>query len=398
MNLIKFTAPAICAAAFLAFTSSCTDDGDGTLLVTPGSLTDIPSDDDADPNPSIGTSNTNIPNIQYTTVDENGEAVIRLDMTGIQDPSTGSWLKLYGTGHPNQNVWVEVDGTPKGIAVSNASDNNDSRTSKIDVVFLVDNSGSMSEEADVIARDIDAWAQKLSSTLDVRFGCVGYGGNVGANDYAYLLNNYGVTGALNISSYKLLNDFLNKRSNTGTSRTKGFYGDDANSLKNWAESYYNKAGGECGVQALQFANERFTFRKGANRIYINFTDDANYHGESESLKVSYLDSSEWATSNGTIHTVFSGDKAHASTRSHGDAPWLMSEYTGGTTLYTNSSFTGISLDTLPVSGAMQNSYIIRFTNVAHLMDGKPHTVHVTVRTPDGKVKSERTFSVVFKPL
>lgn len=379
MKTIKTAALAIAAAAFLAFTS-CTDDGDGTLLVTPGSLTDIPSDDDATPNPSIGTSNTGIPNIQYTTVDENGEAVIRLDMTGIQDPNTGAWLKLYGTGHPNQNVWVEVDGAPKGIAVSNASDNNDSRTSKIDVVFLVDNSGSMSEEADVIARDIIQWSEKLTASgLNIRFGCVGYDGRI--------------TGAINLTTSDKMSEYLNKYS--GTNRTAHFGGTDADRLESLAPNYYlNDNIDECGVAALRMANDNFSFRAGSNRVYINFTDEPNSSYGRDEFSVEYVrDQKNWSTSNGTIHTVFSNGSSCRS-----EQPWLLSTYTGGTILHTTGSFTGISLDSLPVSGAMQNSYIIRFTNVAHLMDGKAHTVHVTVRTPDGKVKSERTFSVVFKPL
>ena len=48
---------------------------------------------------------------------------------------------------------------------------------------------------------------------------------------------------------------------------------------------------------------------------------------------------------------------------------------------------------------MQNSYIIRFTNVAEFMDGKPHEVHITIviMNPDGSIEvgGELTFWVVF---
>ena len=33
------------------------------------------------------------------------------------------------------------------------------------------------------------------------------------------------------------------------------------------------------------------------------------------------------------------------------------------------TFSGVTLNSLPVTGAMQNSYIIRFTNVSEFMDG-----------------------------
>lgn len=61
----------------------------------------------------------------------------------------------------------------------NNSDNEENRVLAADVVFLVDNSGSMGEEANAIARDIIDWAEKLAaSSLDVRFGCVGYDGGI----------------------------------------------------------------------------------------------------------------------------------------------------------------------------------------------------------------------------
>ncbi len=73
----------------------------------------------------------------------------------------------------------------------------------------------------------------------------------------------------------------------------------------------------------------------------------------------------------------------------------MSEYTGGSIIYTDRYFTGVTLDDLPVTGAMQNSYIIRFTNIEKYMDGQPHMVKITVVSADGKVRAEKVFSVIF---
>lgn len=69
-------------------TTSCLSDGEDTIIVENGNPTDIPSDTKATPNPVIPSNNATIPNIQYTTVDEDGVAVLRIDMTGIQDKST----------------------------------------------------------------------------------------------------------------------------------------------------------------------------------------------------------------------------------------------------------------------------------------------------------------------
>lgn len=354
--------------------SSCLSEGDDTISLGTNIVADIPSDDKADPNPGIdGDNTTSIPNIQYSVVDEDGYAVCRVDMTGVRGENSGEWLRLLGTGEAGQNVWVEVDGIPKGIKVYNTADNAGERVMPVDLVFLVDNSGSMSEEANAIARDITAWAQKLEqSSLDIQFGCVGYDGEI--------------TGAIDMTTYDKLSEYLNR--STDTYRTVGFADSRFHSL---TESY--RTGGdssnECGMAALRFASDNFTFRKGANRIYVNFTDEPNqpngiYRFKVESLKT------DWNTTMGTIHTVYSDGNEYSS-----EYNYLMSEYTGGTVINTNSSFSGVTLESLPVTGAMQNSYIIRFSNIDNLIDGKPHIVKITILSPDGKVRAERTFNVIF---
>ncbi len=347
--------------------------------------TGIPNDDKADPNPEIEDPTASIPNIQYSVEEETGYIVIRVDMTGVQDPETLEWLRLVGTGGADgivQNVWVSVDGRPKGITVYNTIDDTIGRKVPNDVVFLVDNSGSMSEEADAVARDIVAWAQLLNTTLDVRFGCAGYDG--------------AINGARNMTSYEEMSAFLNR--STGTRRTKGFEGEDAGALSSAAEAYRTGGGSsyECGAAALRFADEHFAFRKDANRIYVNFTDEPNQPAGKPEFSVEYVaDQSTWDTTKGTIHTVFSGSTSFSERANYQEYPWRMSEYTGGTTLYASSQFTGISLEDLPVTGAMRNSYIIRFTNIDELLDGQPHEVKITVRSADGKVRAEKTFTVTF---
>jgi hypothetical protein len=61
-----------------------------------------------------------------------------------------------------------------------------------------------------------------------------------------------------------------------------------------------------------------------------------------------------------------------------------------------SSFSGVTLDDLPITGALQNSYIIRFTNVQGVLDGQPHRVHITVRSTDGvSVLADKEVEIVF---
>ena len=354
----------------------------------------IPDDSTAVPNPDITGADTiiNLPGVQTTVTTDGGDIVIRLDMTGIINPETGDFLKLIGSGSA-QNVFVEVDDVPKGIEVINLSESSGA-TVMADLVFLVDNSGSMDDEADTIANGIDAWSKLLANSgLDIRFGVVGYDGEI--------------TGALDIATSAELSAFLNKEYTYGTSRTHYFAGPNAAELQSLAPSYYN--GGdmdECGMAALHFANNHFKFRNGANRIYVNFTDEPNYHMERDTLRTSWL-INNWESQLGTVHSVFSAKegteaevKEYVDYNAWGsstiwDYPWDMATLTGGSKLFADGYFNGVNLASLPVTGAMQNSYIIRFTNVAELMDGQEHEIHITILTLDGSVAGEVTIKVVF---
>jgi len=360
-------------AAVLAFTS-CSDDDEPKTLVS-----DIPGDELATANPELeGVANAVIPNIQYGVQEEEGHAVMRLDMTGIRDAETNEWIRLAGTSEAGQNVWVEVDDIPKGIRVYNTIDDATLNV-PVDLVFCVDNSGSMSEEADAIARDIMAWAQLLeASGIDIRFACVGYDG--------------AITGAINFTSAEELSEYLDR--STGTYRTVGFEG-TSSEIRRYSEvvENYRTGGGsadECGMAAVRFASDNFTFRLRANRIYVNFTDEPNQPAGIDRFSVESL-LTDWDTTLGTIHTVFSDSKRDDEYESNA----LMSEYTGGTVLYTNSSFTGVSLEDLPVSDAMRNSYVIRFTNIDNLIDGSMHKVRMTIQSKDNALRAEKIFMMSF---
>ena len=366
--------------------SSCLADGDQSIVLDSGAPQDeiagIPGDHRAEPSPSVNQNTTVIPNVQYTTEIEGDDVIVRLDMTGVQDPETLEWLRLVGTGGEDgdrQNVWVEVDGKPKGIDVYNTIDDEEDAnvaTVKNDFVFLVDNSGSMSEEADAIARDIIDWATELSVNLDVRFGCVGYNGNI--------------SGAIDLTTSSKLKTYLER--NSGTSRTVGY---GSSNIENAALSY-SSVSGECGTLALRFADEKFSFRSGANRIYVNFTDEPNQPDGSPSFSVEYVNpaTNSWSSAQGTIHTIFSGTLGQEQIYVDED-PCKMSVYTGGTSFVVGSNFAGVTLSDLPVTKAMHNSYVIRFTNVDEFMDGLPHEVKITIVSSDGHVQAERIFTIVF---
>lgn len=368
---------------------------------------DIPSDDDAGANPVINPEdiNTIIPNFNYTVNEEGGVSVIRLDMTGVRDPYTNDWVELYGTKHPKQNVWLSLDNKPKGFSITKVTND---KKSAVDLVFLVDNSSSMNEEADAIARDIIDWAKQLEKTVDVKFACVGYGGFV--------------SGACNFTTAEKMEAYLNK-GNTGIWRTRDFADETeakAQALREAAAgtdyrvvgtsyTYTNKYDPdyyECGVVALRFANDKFSFRNGANRIYVNLTDEENQPNGKNDLYSTQWVKDNWTPTMGTIHTVWT-ESAYAINNYKNNVgynyPWDLSIYTDGTVLCTNSNFKDINgndvhLSDLPVSGAMLNSYIIRFTNVAGVFDGKPHKVKITVKSqsPKGEILAEKIYELTFK--
>ncbi|MCR5643431.1 MAG: VWA domain-containing protein [Prevotella sp.] len=375
---VKSFAAIICIFAL----SSCTltwDNpiGDKNKIITvPG----IPSDEVAELPPVVNEPNIIIPGLNYTVETVNGVYVLHFNMNGIQDPNNpGQWIRLFGTANSAQNLWLTLDETSKGVTVVNTIDETSNQLPMVDLVFLVDNSGSMSQESDVVARDIKEWADNLTKTLDIRFGCVGYDG--------------AINGAIDITSVSELRTYLDR--STGTSRTKGFVGDNSAALENVKGTYVTggNSRNECGVAALRFAKDNFTFRPGSNKVYVNFTDEYNQPNGNQDFSTEWVQN-EWTATDGTIHTVYSNGPDNI-LRYYSEEPWLISDYTGGTTIKTNSSFTGVTLNDLPVTGALQNTYVISFTNIENLFDGNPHTVTITIYAPNGSIQGKKEFQIVF---
>lgn len=370
---------------------SCSDDDEGTPAVDPS--TGIPTDAVAGEAPIVTDENQtfNMPtSISALSVDPENENVGRFSLAGIN--ANGEWLELYGTSESNQNVWLEINGVQKGVKVYNGDEMASRAISKAmaDIVFLVDNSGSMSEEANKVAEEIIRWAGVLSQTMDVKFGCVG-------------IDHYYINGALNITDVNTLSEYLNCYS--GTSRTEHF-GDymenppvDRDVLRNKASEYDN-AGGECGGIMLHYADENFSFREGANRFYVYFTDEPNQPGGDSRWSVMSVDSESeyynWSSSKGVIYTVYSDsyyDPTNWTDWLWDENPLLFSTYTGGTTLSTDGSF-NISLDELPVTGAITQSFVFTFNITPDMMPGEEYDVVITIYTSDGSVASRHTYEDV----
>lgn len=379
------------AGAYLVFAGACLEP-EGPA--TPGEKDDfttlgIPNDNQADNNPEVLNPTITIPGCSNLVMYKDGSAYLAITMNGIWDEANEEWLKLFGTGFSGQNFWLSLDGKPKGVDIYNNSDSSDN-TLIADVVFLVDNSGSMSEEANEVARNIINWTNQLeASGLDIQVGIVGYGGWYTPS----------VGGALNITSSENLKAYLDRSS--GIYRTYGFGGPDALELEAISKTQeYNGPNRETedGVVALRFAHDNFNFRSGANRVYVNFTDEPNQPEGKAEWSVEWVnpENNNWKPEYGTIHTVYSASQNIYERPLYQEKPWMLSEYTGGTVMFARSDFQGVSMLDLPVTGALQNSYLIRITGIEDLVDdGQPHTITITVLTPDGNIAGVITFEVYF---
>lgn len=284
---------------------------------------------------------------------------IRLSLLGLLDP-TNNYQPIEF--RANENLFVTEDGVVQGMLVRRVDVSN---VLAADVIFSVDNSGSMAQEADSVAASIAEFAVFLAgSGLDVLFGIVGY--NDGGN----------VVGAINLTTASRIDAYLNGRNLRGTLRTRGFAGSDSVQLLSSANGYASSVRGENGVVGIFFAEQHFSFRPGAQRIYINFTDEPTQPGGHFAWSTDSLCNA--LSGQATVHTVWSGGDTtfFAEAPLAAEKPWRMSECTGGTIKLAPANATGLSLVDLPVSGALANSYLVEF--VTDNPNGS-HTIVITVK-------------------
>ena len=115
---------------------------------------------------------------------------------------------------------------------------------------------------------------------------------------------------------------------------------------------------ECGVRALRFANDHYDFRYGANRIYVNRTDEPNQPNGEEYFSGEQIHPDwKWNSNDGTIHTVYSASSKFKNGLYHTEHPWLRSDNTGGSNMLdVDQNYTGVNLSDFPVTGALRNAY------------------------------------------
>ena len=290
------------------------------------------------------------------------ERRIRVNLLGVLDPATGQPISFTA----NQNLFVSEDNVLKGMRVSAAGT---SGSLLADVVFTVDNSGSMGQEADSVAVKIIAFVDFLQSRgLDLRVGVVGYNGEV--------------SGAVNLTTAPVLSAYLTRTGRTGTNRTVGFSGADSARFQTIANNFANGVGGENGIVGIWFADSLFAWRGTAQRVYVNFTDEPTQPSNLVYWSTEGL-CARWSPVKGTIHTVYSADTTGTWTRLTRERPWALSQCAGGTSKFIPSNAAGLDLTTLPVTGALAASSLVEFLTSD---PNRAHNLVITVKTAtaDGK--------------
>jgi hypothetical protein len=357
-------------ATIVAITFSCKKDSDS------GSESVIP----ADPGTSVPTTTVNnlsssIANPAFNT----SGSTVTMVLSGIKDPKTGSFIKFAGTGS-GQNIWIEEDGVNKGLLVQSAASAKKSTSSGVpaDIVFVVDNSGSMYEEADSIASQISSFGKYLQDNgLDVKVACVGY-------DEEGLPN-----GALNFTTVANLKKYLNRTDiYYGTDRTVGFSGTDSATLEQKAEAMIYD-GSENAIPSIMFSDANFSWRSGAIKIYISFTDEPiqpSFYGSSQLYDLAHFYSS-WTSSKGTVHSVFSLDDWNGTDPDTANVytwntttdvrPWKLAEYTGGSIMFFHSDGSDLDLTKIQVTEALANTYVLKFNSAS--ISGT-HDLKIVVKT------------------
>jgi von Willebrand factor type A domain len=331
--------------------------------------TDIPADPTGVTVPTP-TKNNVLPSASFTTTGSR----VKLNLLGLIDPTTNQPLTLtYNAGSPqSSNIFVQEDGIVQGLKVTKVGTGN---ILTADVVFLVDNSGSMGQEADSVAASIIEFANFLqASGLNVKFAIVGY------DSYP--------NGGINFTNAQTLSTYLNRQ--VGTSRTDYFTGADSAALTLRAYNF-GYAGGENGVIAAIFADSVYAWRSGAQRVFINFTDEPTQN--QDGITWSNAQGCSLLSGKATVHTVFSGDTTYYNSTYwtiYDEEPAALSRCLGGTIKYIPEDATGLSLKDLPVAGALANSYLVEFVTAK---TGVAHVVKVTIYT--STADGVQTFNVTY---
>lgn len=308
------------------------------LLILFSSCRENPSDTNipeipADPSGTVPevVRNNVLPSGTFFTVQSERR---RLNLSGIVINNYG--VPLYGTGDPDQNIWLEIDGKNKGILVKKVSSQN---RLKADIVFCVDVSGSMNDAiVDSLANTLAAFSSYIyRNGIDARFGGVGFVGD--------------------IRGVKLFtDDVANFRSWIQAKR----FIDTATQVL--FPQYGSSSLNENPVTAIRYADSLFNWRIDAQRIFVVFTDAPVKPSAREDWSTSWVRSN--LRGRGVVHVVFANDTSKftnlwSTPNLSNQNPRDLATFTGGTFRMLPEGF-NLNLQYLPLVESLIHSYSIDF--------------------------------------
>ncbi|MBU0984928.1 MAG: T9SS type A sorting domain-containing protein [candidate division Zixibacteria bacterium] len=201
-----------------------------------------------------------------------------------------------------------------------------------DIVFLIDNSGSMGGEIAAVRNNAIAFGDSLAALgIDYRFGAVRFG----------------------------------QSASSGSPLFFGPLTDDVNVFRAWIATMYASGGIEPGLQAIINATSYFGFRPGSSRHFVLITDEDS-DGGSLASAISLCN-----TNNITVHVR--ADCGYASSQIHYCGPNAIARQTGGTVSSVTAPFWDI-LDDL--EEGICGNYVVRYTPVNDTCDGMEREVVV----------------------
>ncbi|HEY6555869.1 MAG TPA: vWA domain-containing protein [Polyangiaceae bacterium] len=348
-----------------ALAAGCTIETDDD---TQGELPGIPGDPGGQ---APATTINNIKPAAQFSLDASESRRVRVNLLGLIDPTTQAPIEFLS----GETLFVTEDDVLKGLRVTQADASNQLPS---DIVFVVDNSSSMDQEADTVADKIIEFVNLLeSSGLSTKVGVVGVNGDI--------------TGAIDLHDAAGIEAYLKRSGRSGTSRTVGFDGANAATLTEEAQTMNPSfGGGENGIHGIAFAEAAFTFRQNAQRVFINFTDEPTQPANKPEWSTKTL-CARWTPTTGTIHTIWSGSRSLEETASTtwtenvSENPAELSKCTpGGIVQSVASNASDLNLTTLPLTVALGNSALVEF---ATSDPDAAHTLKITVKngaTADGE--------------
>lgn len=394
------------ALLLIVFSESCNKD---TIVNSPNINSDIPVDPGTAP--PVYMSGPLKPAIGLEITPGNADR-IRLNIGGVLDPETHLPIEYSAA-----NLTVVEDSIVQGIKISAAG----TQTLGIDMVFLIDVTGSMQTEINGVTNSVLGFIDSLRNKhLDIRCGVVAFADN---KDIRIPESINGIHDSLDPGAFAIVQY---RNLDTNLSEAGPIY----RFIDTLTSSYLGYSGGDTPegcFDALWYAYSNFDWRQSAQKIFIVITDAPSWGkyapvGSGTSRSPWRTDSLAAVLSgNATVHTVSPSSVINFDNNVNGhkmkmefnndntvlgnyDVKYLSipgtftqngvtynSNGTGGTwTVIPSNGY--INLNELPIAGVTSHSSLVEFvTNKPH---GTTKTVRVVVKinsTKNGEVSIISTY-------